>query len=78
MDPDLAYSLSEIYNVQDQMNGLRGGLTQGMYDAPPALGKNEEAFFGAVLLYYGDMTIFEPRIVELYDAILLRIDKALK
>ena len=77
MDPDLAYSLSEIYNVQDQMNGLRGGFTQAMYNAPPAVGKNEEAFFGAVLLYYGDMTLFEPRMVELYDAILLRIDKAL-
>ena len=78
MDPDLAYSLSEIYNVQDQMNGLRSGLTQAMYNAPPSLGKNEEAFFGAVLLYYGDMILFEPRIIELYDAILLRIDKAIK
>ena len=60
------------------MNGLRNGFTQAMYNAPPALGKNEEAFFGAVLLYYGDMTIFEPRIIELYDAILLKIDKTLK
>jgi len=78
MNSDLAYSLSEIYNVQDQMNGLRSGFTQAMYNAPPSLGKNEEAFFGAVLLYYGDMTIFEPRIVQMYDAILPRIDKALK
>ena len=77
MDPDLAYSLSEIYNVQDQMNGLRSGFTQAMYNAPPALNKNEEAFFGAVLLYYGDMRVFEPRMIVLYDAILPRIDKAL-
>jgi hypothetical protein len=77
MDPDLAYSLSEIYNVQDQMNGLRGGFTQAMYNAPPALGKNEEAFFGAVLLYYGDMTLFEPRLLTMYDEALQKIGKAL-
>jgi hypothetical protein len=48
-----------------------------MYNAPPSLGKNEEAFFGAVLLYYGDMSIFEPRIVQMYDELLPRIDRAL-
>src|SRR5262245_32508359 len=63
----LAYSISEIYNVQDQMNALRNGFTQAMYNTPPALDRNEEAFFASVLLYYGDMTIFEPRIVQLYD-----------
>src|SRR5262249_1863812 len=45
LDPDLAYSISEVYNVQDQMNGLRGGFTQAMYSAPPGLDKNQEAFF---------------------------------
>jgi hypothetical protein len=76
--PDLAFSISELYSVQDQMAGLTSGITQAMYAAPPSLNKNEEAFFGAIVLYYGDMTIFEPRLIELYDAVLPKIDNALE
>ena len=46
-----------------------------MYTAPPSLDKNEEAFFGAVVLYYGDMTLFEPRLIQMYDDALPKIDK---
>jgi hypothetical protein len=75
--PDLAFSISELYSVQDQMAGLTTGMTQAMYAAPPSLGKNEEAFFGAIVLYYGDMTLFEPRLIQMYDAVLPKIDKAI-
>jgi hypothetical protein len=77
IEPELAFSVSELYSAQDRINGLTSAMTQAMYAAPPSLGKNEEAFLGAVLLYYGDMTIFEPRLIQKYDAILPRIDKAL-
>jgi len=77
MPTDLAFSISELYNVQDQMAGLTRGMTQAMYAAPPSLSKNEEAFFGAIVLYYGDMTIFEPRLLMMYDEALQKIDKPL-
>lgn len=48
-----------------------------MYVTPPIDEKGQIAFFGAVLVYYGDVTIFEPRLLEMYDAILPRIDAAL-
>jgi hypothetical protein len=35
------------------------------------------SFLSSVLVYYGDMTIFEPRLLAMYDDILPRIDKAL-
>jgi hypothetical protein len=76
VDPDVAYALSQIYRAQDRVDGLTSGVTQAMYFAPPALPKNEEAFFGAILLYYGDMVLFEPALVKMYDELVPKIDKA--
>ncbi len=77
VDSDVAYSLSQIYRAQDRVDGLTSGVTQAMYFSPPALPKNEEAFLGAVLLYYGDMVIFEPALVKMYDELVPKIDKTL-
>jgi hypothetical protein len=35
------------------------------------------SFFSSVLVYYCEMTIFEPRLLKLYDDILPQLDKAL-
>jgi hypothetical protein len=77
IDADLALSLSRVYNTQESVMELTRGVLQAMYIAPPTDSKNAKAFFGAVLVYYGDMTIYEPQLLQLYDAILPRIAKTL-
>jgi len=77
MDADLALSLSTIYNVQNRYADLTRGLLQAMYITPPVEDKNTTTFFGAVLVYLGDITLYEPRLLGLYDDALQKIDKAL-
>jgi hypothetical protein len=78
IDPDLSFSLSNLYNVQNEASELRVGFLQSMYMTPPAVdAQHETAFFAALMLYYGDMAVYEPRLLKMYEAILPRIDKAL-
>jgi hypothetical protein len=77
IDADLALSLSSVYNVQGLMSDLSRGILQAMYVTPPTDEQGSVHFFGAVLIYYNDMTLMEPRLMEMYDGILPRIDKAL-
>jgi hypothetical protein len=77
IDPDLALSLASVYNVQQTLTELTHGVTQAMYVTPPITDTSSMAFFGSVLVYYSDAVIFEPRLIEMYDAILPRIDSAL-
>jgi hypothetical protein len=77
IDPDLALSLANVYNVQQTLTELTHGVTQAMYVTPPITDTSSMAFFGSVLVYYSDAVIFEPRLIEMYDAILPRIDSAL-
>jgi hypothetical protein len=79
LDPDLALSLSKIYNLQEKVNVETRGLVQAMYiAAPTADSKQKLTFLGALFLYYNDMTLYEPGLVKMYDAILPKIDNALK
>ena len=32
---------------------------------------------GAILLYYSDLVIYEPRLLQMYDEVLPKIDRAL-
>jgi hypothetical protein len=77
VDSDLALSLASIYNLQGTVTELTRGVMQAMYAAPPIDERGQISFFGAVMLYYGDVTIYEPRLLEMYDTILPRIDTAL-
>jgi hypothetical protein len=77
IDPDLAFSLANVYNLQGTVDGLTRGLTQAMYASPPIDDNRSINFLGAVLVYYGDATIYEPQLIEMYDAILPRIDRVL-
>jgi len=75
IDPQLAFSLSRIYDVQQEAAGLTSGLMQAMYLLNPT--QNFDAFLGAVALYYGDIVLIEPRLLEMYDGTLPQIDRAL-
>jgi len=78
VDPDLALELSKLYNAQNFVAELNRGFIQAMYVSPPAVDtKNETTFFGAVLLYYGDMSVYEPRLLTMYDEALGKIDTAI-
>jgi hypothetical protein len=77
IDSDLGFELSNIYNLQGRIADMTRGVMQSMYIAPPTDDRNTTTFMGAVLVYYGDMTIFEPRLIQMYDELLPRIDKAL-
>jgi hypothetical protein len=77
VEPDLALSLSNIYNLLGTVTDLTRGVAQAMYAMPPIDEKGQISFFGAVLFYYGDVTVYEPRLLEMYEAILPRIDAAL-
>jgi hypothetical protein len=75
IDPPLAFALSRIYTSQQDYAELSRGVLQAMYLLNPT--KNLEAFFGAVVVYYGDIVLMEPKLLSLYDELLPQIDRAL-
>lgn len=77
VDSDLALALSNVYNLQTSVAGQTQGLLQAMYITPPVDDTNTATFMAAVFVYYGDMTIYEPRLLRLYDELLPQIDQAL-
>jgi hypothetical protein len=64
-----------VYNVQHTYAGLTSGITQAMYLQNPS--DNLDAFAGALALYYGDISLFEPELLKMYDELIPRIDRAL-
>jgi hypothetical protein len=76
VDPSLAFALSRIYTIQQGYAELSRGILQAMYLLPP-MTENPTAFFGALSIYYGDIVLYEPKLLELYDEILPQIDRAL-
>ena len=75
IDPALAFALSRVYTTQQGYTELSRGVLQAMYLLNPT--ENEGAFFGAVVVYYGDVVLYEPKLLSLYDELLPQIDKAL-
>ena len=75
IEPSLAFSLSRIYTVQQEYDGLSHGILQAMYLRTPS--ENKDAFFSAVAIYYGDVVGIEPQLLAMYDEIGPRIDRAL-
>ena len=76
VDPSLAFALSRIYTTQQGYVELSRGILQAMYLLPP-MTENPTAFFGALSIYYGDIVLYEPKLLALYDEILPQIDRAI-
>lgn len=72
IDSDLAFAISHVYTVQQQLDELTRAITHVMYSTP-----NIGAFLGGVATYFGDCTLIEPRLLTIYDEILPRLDRAL-
>jgi hypothetical protein len=75
IDPQLVFSLSRIYTLQQGYADLSNGILHAMYIRTPD--ENLAGFFSAVAIYYGDIVIYEPKLLELYDEVSPRIDRAL-
>jgi hypothetical protein len=39
--------------------------------------ENLDGFLGALALYYGDVTLLEPKLLGMYDEVLPQVDRAL-
>lgn len=75
LDPDLAFALSRIYNVQTSYSEFTRGMTQAMYLLP--FRENFDAFAGAAEAYYGDAVFYNARLLEMYDEALQKIGRTL-
>jgi len=80
IEPDLAYALSNVYGVQASLEEETQGFVQGMFAGMFArpLSQDADGFLAALLAYFGDMSLTEPRLIGLYDDALQRIDKTLR
>jgi hypothetical protein len=75
LDPPLAFSISRIYTVQQEYADLSRAILQALYLRTPS--ENLPGFLSAVRIYYGDIVLIEPKLLEMYDQVLPQIDHAL-
>jgi hypothetical protein len=71
LDQGVASSLSRIYGLQRTYHEQTRGMMQAVYLRP--LGDN----YGGLASYYGDVVLWEPALIRMYDEVLPRIDRAL-
>jgi hypothetical protein len=71
LDQDLASSLSRIYGLQRTYHEQTRGMMQAIYLRP--LGEN----YGGLAAYYGDVVLWEPALIRMYDDVLPKIDREL-
>ena len=76
LDPVIAYEIARIYNLQGMYIGLTNGITQALYLRPPEA--DFAAFLQSLKVYYDDIVIHEPALLELYGKALPVIDSALR
>jgi hypothetical protein len=76
IDANLAFAISRVYTVQQSYAGLQGAVAPTLiFGRSPT--QDAEAFWRPILWYLGDVSYFDTAIVEAYDGILPRIDRAL-
>jgi hypothetical protein len=76
IDPAVAYELERIYNLQGMYIGLTNGVKQALYLRPPEA--DFAAFLQSLKVYYDDIVIHEPALLDLYGKALPVIDSALR
>lgn len=78
IDPELAFALARVYNVQAEYGDLSRGILQSMYNHPPDAGdENMKQFLTAVNIYYADIVRLEPELLRQYEKLLPQISRAL-
>jgi hypothetical protein len=71
IDSQLAFALSRTYGLQRTYAELTGSIMQAIYLRPMT-----ENFEG-LAAYYGDLVLWEPELLRMYEALLPQIDRAL-
>lgn len=75
IDTGLAFALSRTYYYHDLTDNLGRGIMNAMYARPPT--DEDNNFFAAVHLYYGDLIGLEPGLIATYDELIPAIDREL-
>ena len=71
IDSDLAFRLSRAYGLQRTYGQFTLNIMQAIYLQPL------EANFDGLAAYFGDLVLWEPQLLQMYDDLLPRIDRAL-
>ncbi len=71
IDQTLAFELSRVYGLQRAYTYQTRGMMQSVFMQPFV------DTFDGLTAYYGDLVIWEPRLLQMYDALLPRLDAAL-
>ena len=72
LDQDVASSLSRIYGLQRTYLDQTRGMMDAIYLRP--LGEN----YDGLAAYYGDLVLWEPALIRMYDEVLPRIEQELR
>jgi hypothetical protein len=75
-DPNLALDISRVYRTQQAYTELLQALLQSMYIHSPYDGT--DSFLTSFAVWIDDATIYEPRLLKMYDELLPKIDAALR
>lgn len=73
VDSDVALALSHVYTLQQTYTAATSAFLSAMY----INSKDSEAFLRALQVYYGDILVYEPRLLQMYGELLPKIDAAL-
>jgi len=71
VESDLAFRIARVYDLQATYGALTLSILQTIYLKP--LTENVEA----LVWYYGDIALWEPRLLAMYDDVAPQIDRAL-
>ena len=71
IDPDVAFDLSRIYGLQRTYAEQTRGIMQAIYLRP--LAENLQG----LAAYYGDLVLWEPELMRMYEQVVPRIDRVL-
>lgn len=75
VDPQIAFALSRIYTLQHDYADQTRSVMQAMYVRTPT--EDVDLFLGTVNVYYGDIVLWEPALLRMYDELLPQLDRVL-
>jgi hypothetical protein len=67
--------LSDVYTLQDAYADQTRDILQAIYLEPPSV--DPERFLAALSAYYGDVVLWEPRLLKQYTELLPKLDRAI-
>jgi hypothetical protein len=77
IEPDLAFALSQVYTTQDAYADVQRTIIQNTVYRPGFGGEGFESDARALVNYFGDTVIMDPKLIAQYDAVLKAIDREL-